>query len=266
MATPSHARVRAPQVPSPGSVHARDLAPSVDRARLARVRRTILRWARETGRSFFWRGRGVSPFALLVTEILLSRTRAQAVEPVAIELLARFPRPADLAQADIGALERLLYPLGLHRKRAQHLVACARGLVTNLDGQVPRRPDDLMTLPYVGRYAANAVACFGFGERRAVVDANVSRVYQRVFSVPQPPARLSSAHSLWDFARAVLPRRGSAAKEFNWAILDLGAIVCTPKNPSCAVCPVAFTCDAHRTGTCGCSVQPRLRRATAAEV
>ena len=230
-----------------------DASAGADRARLTSVRRALLAWARTAGRRFFWRKREVSPFALLVTEILLSRTRAQSVEPVALRLLARFGQPTDLAMADIPEVERILRPLGLHRKRASRLVECARQLVSRFNGQVPSSPDELMTLPYVGRYAANAVACFGFGQRRAVIDANVSRVYQRLFSLPPPPARLSAADGLWEFGRRLLPHRGLSARAFNWAILDLGGTICTPRRPLCSLCPVAFTCDAHGKGTCGCA-------------
>lgn len=244
----SHKRSAARHARHPSTAASVPIAP----ARLAHVRRSLLEWMRTARRGFFWRNPDVSPFALLVTEILLSRTRAQSVEPVAMRLLARFPEATDLAHADIGEVALILRPLGLHRKRALRLVECARQLLSRLDGEVPRSPAELMTLPYVGRYTANAVACFAFGRRRAVIDANVSRVYQRLFSLPTPPARLSAADQLWEFGRRVLPRSGLAAKEFNWAILDLGGMVCTPRRPSCVLCPVAFTCDAHEKGTCGC--------------
>ena len=224
------------------------VAKPADPGRLSRVRRIVLRWARKNGRTFFWRQPGVSPFALLVTEILLSRTRAQAVEPVATRLLARFPSPGDLARADAIEVERVLRPLGLHRKRATRLIACAQDLVSRFNQEVPHSVDSLLSLPYVGRYAANAVLCFGFGRRRGVIDANVSRLYQRLFSLPVPPARLSSADALWDFAEVMLPRASATAKEFNWAILDLGGTVCTPRAPLCASCPLALECDAHRSG------------------
>ena len=114
-----------------------------------------------------WRNPDVSPFALLVTEILLSHTRARSVEPVAMRLLARFPQPTDLAHADVGDVTLILRPLGLHHKRALRLIACARQLLSRFDGEVPRSPAQLMTLPYVGRYATNAVACFGFDRLRS---------------------------------------------------------------------------------------------------
>ena len=243
-----HKRSTARHARHPGTAASVPIAP----ARLAQVRRAVLEWMRTARRGFFWRNPDVSPFALLVTEILLSRTRARSVEPVAMRLLARFPQSTDLAHADVGDVALILRPLGLHHKRALRLIACARQLLSRFDGEVPRSPSQLMTLPYVGRYAANAVACFGFDRRRAVVDTNVSRVYQKLFSLSPPPARLSAADELWEFGRRILPRSGLAAKEFNWAILDLGGMVCLPRRPLCALCPVAFTCDAHGTGTCGC--------------
>jgi A/G-specific adenine glycosylase len=234
----------------------------VEPNRRSRVRKALLRWSKNEHRTFFWRESGVSPYALLVTEILLARTRAAAVEPVALNLLRSFPTPIELAEARTSDLERLLLPLGLYRKRAKHLIACARRIVDVFDAGVPPGADELMTLPYVGRYAANAVACFAFDTPRAVIDANVSRVYQRIFSIPKPVNRLSSAHALWDFGQKLLPRSGIDAKRFNWAILDLGGTICTPRAPGCSVCPVARLCDAHLRGTCGCRKAIDVKRSS----
>jgi len=211
---------------------------------IRRFRNRLLRWARESGRHFFWRKEGISPFAILITETLLSRTRAESVEPVAGQMLARFPNATTLARADPAMVEKVLYPLGLHHKRASYLIACAKALLEVHGGEVPRQMEQLLALPYVGRYGAAAVACFAFGERRAVIDANVSRVYQRGFSFPIPPPRLSSADTLWDFAERLVPQQG--AKEFNWAVLDLGGTICTPRRPSCNRCPLKTLCNAYR--------------------
>jgi A/G-specific adenine glycosylase len=131
--------------------------------------------------------------------------------------------------------------LGLHRKRARHLVACARTLAEELDGEVPTTVDGLMDLPFVGRYAANAIACVAYDAHVAVIDANVARIYRRVFSLPPPPERLAAAHDLWDLAARMLPR--ARAKPYNWAILDLGGQICTAKAPGCDRCPIVRWCD-----------------------
>src|SRR5262249_44926642 len=149
--------------------------------RLRRIRAALLRWSAADGRKFFWREASASAFAVLVTEILLTKTRAELVEPIALVLLQRFQNPSELARAVPRDLERLLFPLGLHRKRARSLIACAKWLVDDHDGNVPRTVPDLMQLPGVGRYAASAVASVAFGARLPIVDANVSRILQRLF-------------------------------------------------------------------------------------
>jgi len=219
----------------------RRLRIDVDRKRVVRVRRALLRWACHGGRHFFWRDPTVTPFQVLVTEILLSKTRAEVVEPIAKELFKRFPNAVRLKKASQRSLERLLYPLGLHRKRARSLIQCASSLTDSHNGEVPETVSDLMQLPSVGRYAATATVSVAFHQRLAVVDANVARVYARVFSLPAAPPRLSTAHDLWDFAQRMLPAKQSRA--YNWAILDLGGTVCTAKNPLCNRCPLVRDCD-----------------------
>lgn len=217
----------------------RDTAKRTDKVR--RLRRALLVWGASDGRRFFWRKPGISPFAVLVVEILLAKTRAEVVAPVAAELLTRYSGPSALAAADRRALKRLLFPLGLHRKRAGQLIACAEIIVERHRGEVPTDVDQLMSLPSIGRYAANAIAVVAFGQRRSVVDANMARIYGRVFSLPPAPPRLSAADELWDFATDVLP--ATRSKEFTWAALDLGGTVCTARNPNCDRCPLARLCD-----------------------
>jgi A/G-specific adenine glycosylase len=218
---------------------------AVDARRIRRLRSALLGWAAIEGRHFFWRG-AITPFEVLVTEILLAKTRAELVSPIARTLLDRYGSPAKLERAPQEDLEALLYPLGLHKKRAKHLVACATVLVRDFDGVVPGTVAELMRLPFVGRYAANAIACVAFGHAVPVIDANVSRIYQRMFSLPDPPDRLASAHDLWALADRVLPKK--QAKAFNWAILDLGGTVCTAKAPRCDECPLMSICDLRSGG------------------
>jgi A/G-specific adenine glycosylase len=211
------------------------------RNRARTLRRALLRWGELQGRHFFWREFGLSPFSILIVEILLTKTRAEVVEPVALRLLERFPDPVSLAGANRRSLEKLLYPLGLHRKRARQLIACAKTLGETYGNQVPRDVATLLELPSVGRYAANAVAVVAFGQRRPVIDANLARIYGRVFSLPPPPPRLSSAHDLWELARQLLPKRH--VKEFTWAALDLGGTVCSARQPACTRCPLRRVCS-----------------------
>jgi A/G-specific adenine glycosylase len=222
---------------------------NVDTARVRTVRRRLLAWFRSDRRDFFWRESATSPFGVLISEILLCRSRAESVELVVRRLLARFPSPAALTRASPRSVERILYPLGLHRTRARLIVRCARHLVEQHGGQVPKDLRALMSLPYVGRYAASSVACVSFGRRLPVLDANVARVYQRLFSLPPLAVRVTDAKHLWALAGAMLPRKG--VREYNWAILDLGGTICKPRNPGCGRCPLAAACDESRDRSCG---------------
>lgn len=155
-------------------------------------------------------------------------------------LLQRYPTVTALASADPDELSDVLFPLGLQVKRAQHLVACARRIADHHSGRIPMDPSTLMSLPYVGEYVASAMACFCGGKRRAVVDANVSRVYQRVFGLPRPTGRLGAARSLWEFSERMLPQQ--KVREYNWALLDLGGTICTARRRRCGECPVSSMC------------------------
>lgn len=216
-------------------------------SRITNLRRLLLAWGEAHSRNFYWRNPNTTPFGILVTEILVARTRAQSVDPVVRRVMRRFPVPERLAAASHVTLAAILRPLGLHRTRARLLLRCAKVLVADHSGAVPSSVAKLMELPYVGRYAANAVASAAFGQPRAVLDANVARIYRRVFSIPVTDERLTVAEELWKLAERILSK--SRSREFNWAILDLGGTICTPRNPVCKECPLALMCDAKRAGT-----------------
>lgn len=218
-------------------------------------RRRLSKWGKTERRRFSWRGAGVDPYVVFVTEILLTRTTARKVGEVIPDLLTRFPDLSKLSAADEHELAGLLRPLGLHRKRANMLIKAARTLTVARDPKVPDNLDDLLSLPYVGRYGANAIRCFAFGRRSAIVDANVVRVLTRVFSFPDPGPRLYLADPIWAFATSLLPRKN--VREYNWALLDLGGMICRPRKPKCEECPLAEICDAHTEGNCGCGSQNR---------
>jgi A/G-specific adenine glycosylase len=212
--------------------------------RIPQIRANLLAWFATNGRAFYWRIPNPSTFSILIAESLLVKTRAEVAEPVALELLRRYSSPAKLARARRPELQRLVRPLGLHRKRARQLIACAKALVQRHDGEVPNDVSALMALPSIGRYAANSIALVAFGEPHPVVDANVFRVYRRVFSLPPPPERLSAADHLWELARRILPRQ--RVKQYTWALLDLGSMVCISSQPRCGQCPLVRACDYGR--------------------
>jgi len=194
----------------------------------------LRKWAGEDDniRQFSWREKD-SPFEILISEILLGATLASKVEPIYDEFIERYPDLEDLAEADVEELATLLEPLGLHKRRAAALVKIGKQLK---DTGVPADEDKLLELPYVGRYAANATLCFGFGERRPIVDANVVRIYNRIFNLDLKP----TGDYAWEFAEQVIPDRD--VQLFNLALLDFGAAICTDQSPRCSDCLFSENC------------------------
>jgi A/G-specific adenine glycosylase len=208
------------------------------------VRRRALAWFRTSGREFPWR-RSDDPYAVLIAELLLQRTRADLVEPLYRSFLVEYPTPKALARADADRVIELLRPLGfLHR--SARLPTLGQALVSRHRGRVPRSKAALIALPGVGEYVANAVLTIAFNERRPLLDPNVIRVLDRVFNQRSTRTRPRSDPGLWRYIGELLPRRG--AREFNLAMVDLGALVCRARRPKCLECPLSSRCVAFNSG------------------
>jgi A/G-specific adenine glycosylase len=193
----------------------------------------LLDWFGTGEREYPWRQTGLDPFHVLLAEVMLRKTRADAVVPVWRKMVARFPDPASLAAADSAEVESMLHPIGLSRIRAEALVHLSDIIVRKHLGHVPEDAKILEELPEIGPYIANATLCFGFGERRPILDANVHRVFTRVFGLPSAK-ELHKAAALWEFAERILPVQ--EFREFNLALLDFAAKVCLPRQPLCTAC------------------------------
>lgn len=197
-------------------------------------RETLQSWAEENLRDFPWR-EDATPYQVLVAEVLLQQTIASKVEPVYEEFVERYPEPEDLLDVDPDELAELLDPLGLQNVRAKALVDNAEEIA---DRGVPRDVEELQDLSYVGRYGANATLCFGFGERRPIVDANVVRLYGRFFGKDFDGAQDDAA---WEFAEEVLPDED--VQRYNLALLDFAADTCTARSPTCDRCAFQDACQ-----------------------
>lgn len=188
-------------------------------------RENLLDWADDNLRTFPWRETD-EPYRILIAEFLLQRTQAKQVEPVYEHFINHYPNFRSLSGVKADELADILRPLGLQNKRSTALVGIANRLRSET---VPRNLADLMNLPYIGRYGANAVLCFAFDEARPIVDRNIIRIYDRVFDL-ELDYRSDEA---WDFAEWMLP--GSEVQLYNFALLDFGAQVCSAP-PDCGVC------------------------------
>jgi len=213
---------------------------NISEEKIAKFRRKIFEWFKHNKRNFPWRDGKRSAYEILVAEILLQKTKAENIVDVYLDFVKRFPNPEKLSKAKFSELERLLKPLGLYRNRSRNLIKLGKELVKT------KGKGDLKELPGVGPYIANAFLLTVFNKRLPVVDTNVRRLYERVFSVKSKPDPRRDK-SIWGFAERVLPKK--RYREFTWGILDFSAIICKKKNPKCNLCPLKSICDYYEKHT-----------------
>jgi A/G-specific adenine glycosylase len=218
--------------------------PDLDPAWVKRVRRKLVAWYEREHRALPWRA-DRDPYRILVSETMLVQTTVAAVIPFFERFLARFPTLAALAAADESAVIKAWEGLGYYR-RARQLHAAARAIVQEHGGIIPRDPDALRALPGVGRYIAGAILSLAFDQPAPVVEANTQRVLARWLAWNQDLKTTASQSRLWQAAERLVPAQGAGT--FNQAFMELGAVVCTPREPSCLVCPVAQECLARTRG------------------
>lgn len=208
---------------------------------MAQVQQYLLQWYATAGRVLPWRGTS-DPYAVLVSEIMLQQTQVERVIPKYQQFLETFPTLQDLATAPTAAVISIWVPLGYNR-RAVNLQAIARQVVQDYAGLVPNTVEELLTLKGIGRYTAGAVACFAYRQQVATVDTNIRRVLHRVFfGLEYPRPQLNDAQML-AFAEHALPP--DEAYNWNQALMDLGATICTSAAPRCEQCPIQTACRAY---------------------
>ena len=203
---------------------------------VAEVQGALLSWFDATGRRLPWR-ETADGYSILVSEVMLQQTQVDRVIPVYHAFLRRFPTFESLAAAPAGEVIRAWAGMGYNR-RALNLQRAAQAVVERHGGALPLDAKALRSLPGVGEYTANALACFAQGRQVAVVDTNVRRVLGRVFHWPSPPLDREVAET----AERVLPE--GKAWSWNQALMDLGATVCTSRRPTCLLCPLRQACRA----------------------
>ena len=209
------------------------------------IAEAVSRWFAGAARDLPWRDPAASAWAILVSEFMLQQTQVERVLPRWEAWLDRWPTPADLADADPGdavrAWDRLGYP-----RRALWLHRAAVEITERHGGRVPSDVDALLALTGIGPYTARAVAAFAYGERHPVVDTNTRRVIARAVH-GRAAAGMPAARDLDDMS-ALLPAEPAAARVFNAAAMELGAIVCTARAPRCDACPIAELCEWRGAG------------------
>jgi len=203
----------------------------------------VLAWYARNARDLPWRAPGATPWAVLVSEIMLQQTPVARVLPEYLSWMARWPTPAALAASPAGEAIRQWGRLGYPR-RALRLHETATILTARHGGAVPADLDALRELPGIGSYTAAAVASFAFGQRHAVLDTNVRRVLARLVGGQPGVGAATSAASVAErrLAESLLPAEPAVAARWSVAVMELGALVCTAASPRCGGCPVAGDC------------------------
>jgi A/G-specific adenine glycosylase len=206
----------------------------------------LLCWYVVDKRRLPWRaeaGATPDPYRVWLSEIMLQQTTVAAVKPYFETFTRRWPTVAALAAAEDGALMSAWAGLGYYA-RARNLLACARTVASEHDGAFPNTEEALRKLPGIGPYTAAAIAAIAFGRRAVVVDGNVERVISRLHALKTPLPQ--SRPEIRALADAMTPAEG--AGDFAQAMMDLGATICTPRNPACGLCPVRSWCRAYAEG------------------
>ncbi len=211
-----------------------------------RFTRVLSRWFATAQRDLPWREipNANDGYRVLVSEVMLQQTTVAAVVPFYLRFLERFPDAQTLARASEDEVLPLWAGLGYY-SRARNLHAAAQAIVETYGGIFPQNFDEVLALPGVGRYTAGAVCSIAFEQKTPIVDANVARVLTRIFCVESDVKSASAQARLWQEATQMV-EVSAKPSQFNPAMMELGALVCVPKNPRCEACPVSKFCCAFK--------------------
>lgn len=215
-------------------------APALAPEERARLHGALLGWYTARRRALPWRATR-DPYCIWVSEIMLQQTRVQSVIGYYERWIRRFPSVQALATAETEDVLRAWEGLGYY-SRARNLQRAAQQIVAVHGGSLPRAVDQLRSLPGIGPYSAGAIASIAYAQDEPVVDGNVIRVLTRLFALAGNPRRGPLSGLLWQLARDLLP--AGKAGDFNQALMELGATVCSPRGARCGECPVAAHCRA----------------------
>ena len=205
-----------------------------------KFRERLLKWYARHGRDLPWRHTR-DPYHILVSEIMLQQTQVDRVLPKYQEWLVKYPTMEDLAEAPLAEVKKNWYPLGYNIRPVRlHSIACDS--VARYGGSLPRAPEELLAFKGIGHYTAGAIRAFAFREDAAILDTNVRRVLQRIF-VGCGQAKKTPNTVLWGLSQAMIPK--GRAYDFNQALMDFGATVCTARDPYCLLCPMKDFCKTY---------------------
>ena len=202
------------------------------------VRRKLLNWFAAKQRDLPWR-RNKSRYRIWVSEIMLQQTQVATVIDYYRRFMKRFPSIKSLAYADLDDVLRQWEGLGYYR-RARQMHAAANAIMESYGGRFPNNYEEVIRLPGIGRYTAGAILSIADDQRFPILEGNTIRLYSRLLLMDSDPRSKENQKSLWEFAETILPRKHTG--DFNQALMELGALVCTPTSPDCEHCPLQTHC------------------------
>ncbi|MGI6519594.1 MAG: A/G-specific adenine glycosylase [Fermentimonas sp.] len=209
-----------------------------------RVTRQLLSWYDENQRELPWRGT-TDPYLIWVSEIILQQTRVAQGWDYYVRFTRRFPNVEKLANASEEEVLKLWQGLGYY-SRARNLHAAAKDIMNRFNGQFPTRYPDILSLKGIGEYTAAAISSIAFNEPHAAIDGNVLRVIARLFKIEEPVQSTRGKRIIKELVEALLPEERPGT--FNQALMDLGSLLCMPRQPKCDDCPLTDSCMAHASG------------------
>jgi len=209
-----------------------------------KIQTSLLGWFQKHQRALPWR-ESHSPYEVWISEIMLQQTQVKTVLPYYLRWMERFPGVLSVASASEEELLKHWEGLGYY-SRVRNIHKAARMIMEKHGGEFPKNPEAVRSLPGIGPYTAGAVMSLAFNEPHAIVDGNVERVVARLFNLDKPVKSREGRSFIWKTAREYIPR--GKARDFNQAVMELGAMVCLPRKPSCPSCPLTMCCASHQLG------------------
>lgn len=221
------------------------MTPLPSSSTICAFRRRLIAWQKQHGRHDLPWQNTRDAYRIWVSEIMLQQTQVSTVIPKYAAFMRRFPSVRKLAAAPLDDVMALWAGLGYYA-RARNMHRAAQEVAASFNGRMPQDAETLQTLPGIGRSTAAAIAVFSSGERAAILDGNVKRVLSRVFLLNPSASAAQTDERLWALVSRLLPVK--SIETYTQGLMDLGATVCKPRNPNCALCPLAALCGAHKEG------------------
>ncbi len=227
------------QVPSAVNANATLAIPQKNK-----IQKKLLQWFKKKGRDLPWR-KTKDPYAIWVSEIMLQQTQVATVIPYYHKFLKSFPTIKHLAKANLSKVLKVWEGLGYY-SRARNLHRASQIVLNHFHGRIPDTLRDLLSLPGIGRSTAGAILSFAFRKEAPILDGNAKRVFSRLFAVSESPGERKTEQLLWEISQSLIPKRFS--NPFNQALMDLGSMLCTSKEPECDRCPLRHFCKGRASG------------------